>query len=101
MDWISSSMGRAAGVLENAGAAGVCTGIDTGGTGEMDEPQRLQKTESAGTLLPHFGQKTVGPGTGVSGCRATGAGGTGAAGPAVTTLRTGLKSSIPVPARRL
>ena len=54
MDWISSSIGRAEGVLATGGAAGACTGADTGGTWAIGEPQRLQKTDPEGTLLPHF-----------------------------------------------
>ena len=68
MDWISSSMGRAAGVLTTGRAGGVCTGADTGGIWAIGEPQRLQKTDSAGTLLPHFEQNTLVPGEEVSDC---------------------------------
>ena len=61
MDWISSSIGRATGVFATGGAAGGCTGVETVGIWAMGEPQRLQKTDSAGTLLPHFEQKILAP----------------------------------------
>lgn len=93
MVWISSSMGRATGALTNGMAAGVWTAADPCGIWAIGEPQRLQKTDPAGTLLPHFEQNVSGPGAGASGCLATGADGTTVTGLVVRDLRTGFISS--------
>jgi hypothetical protein len=59
MDWISSSIGRETGVLMTGEAVGGCTGNETVGIWAIGEPQRLQKTDAAGTLLPHFEQNML------------------------------------------
>jgi hypothetical protein len=61
----------------------------------------LQKADSAGTLVPHFEQKILGPGEDVSYCPGAGDGGAAGPGLAATGLRTGFIPSGVVPAGRL
>ena len=96
MDWISSSKGRAAGILAAGGKGGACTGADTCGIWAIGEPQRLQKTDPEGTLLPHFEQNTLVPGAEASNGLTAGEGWAGSTGLAVTGLRTGVISSVVV-----
>lgn len=100
IDWISSSIGRDEGVLATGKDAGACTGADTWGTRVIGVPHRLQKTDSAGTLLPHFEQNTLESAGDASAGLITGVGGNAGTGLAVTVLRTGLMPSIAVPAGR-
>lgn len=98
MEWISSSMGREECAFTTGGAAGGCTGDETAGIRVTGEPQRLQKTDWAGILKPHFEQKI--PVRAEDASDGTGAGACGRVetGAVVPGLRTGFIPSIAVSA---